>query len=72
MSQKDVTEGCHGRWKFAKGKKREGGYSVLDDSNTWIKIYINLTFSKSYFHRLTIVIMYSLILSAGFVTCLFT
>ena len=68
MSQKDVMEG--GSLLKARKKRRE--YSVPDDSNAWIKIYINLTFSKSYFHRLTIVITYSLILSSGFVTCLFT
>ena len=45
MSQKDATEGCHGRmpWKdvteggsLFKARKREGGYSVPDEINAWI------------------------------------
>ena len=36
MPEKDVTEGG----SSFKATKEGGGYSVPDDSNTWIKIYI--------------------------------
>ena len=63
MTRKDDTGGCHGRRKIVQGKKRRRGYSVPDKEKRLDNICIKCPSSKSCSDALTIVVLYSCILS---------